>query len=61
MRKTTTADLPIRIMGGDRGTRTVTITPLLKVIDAYNDEYVRVTLERIDDDEDGYTEGSDGE
>lgn len=51
MGKKTTADLPIKIMGGMRSTRMLTVSQMLKVIGAYDDDYVRVTLEKIDDDD----------
>lgn len=49
MGKRTTADLPIRKIGENKGSRSVTITNMLKYIDAFDDEFVRVTIEKVND------------
>lgn len=50
MIKKTTADLFVRKVGGRNGSRSVTITKMLKYIGAFDDEFVRVTVERVNDD-----------
>lgn len=51
MGKKTTADLPVRRIGGCNGSRAVTITNLLKYIDAFDDRFVRVTVEKVEGDD----------